>query len=214
MENQKPILATNIDGFLLKHEAFIEPHRKWFDKAAMLLKDESVKKWKGTPNYFKGVNEVMERIMPSATKEERTAQARKWYQQEIVGYIRENPGVVCDSVVNKLIELKSKYTLALVTTNTQQYINKILKAADLEGIYDIVFASQEKEEPIKKEVFRRFVDKYRKPEYYIAAKNGERFESCLKLGITTIYAGWDIKDDYLEKKAAIKLEKPSKLETL
>jgi len=30
---QKPILATNIDGLLLEHEVFTEPHRGWFKRA-------------------------------------------------------------------------------------------------------------------------------------------------------------------------------------
>ena len=68
---EKPILATNIDGFLIEHSAFIEPHRIWFDRAILLTKDDSLKKWKGHPEYFKGVNEAMKKIMPDASKEER-----------------------------------------------------------------------------------------------------------------------------------------------
>ncbi len=73
---EKPILATNIDGFLIKHEAFIEPHRVWFDRAILLTKDSSLNQWKGHPEYFKGVNLAMEKIMPTASKEKRTSQAR------------------------------------------------------------------------------------------------------------------------------------------
>ena len=75
MENS--ILATNLDGFLIDHSAFIEPHRIWFDRAILLTKDNSLQKWKNKKDYFIGVNEVMKKIMPSASKKEQTKKARE-----------------------------------------------------------------------------------------------------------------------------------------
>ena len=52
---EKPILATNLDGFLIKHEAFVEPHKAWFDRAIKKTGDTSLEEWKGSKEYFKGV---------------------------------------------------------------------------------------------------------------------------------------------------------------
>ncbi|MBU1855159.1 MAG: HAD hydrolase-like protein, partial [Nanoarchaeota archaeon] len=150
---EKPLLATNIDGFLIDHSAFIEPHRIWFDRIILLTKDEGFNKWKGHPNYFQGVNESMEKIMPDASKEERTKKARDWYQEDVAHYIQIHPEVVNQKLAKVLKRLKEKFTLALITTNTEEHINKILKASNLYGIYDIIHASSSEEEPDKTKVF-------------------------------------------------------------
>jgi len=73
---EKLIIATNIDGLLLEHETFIEPHKYWFDRAIQKTGDNSLENWKGKEDYFKGVNIAMEKLMPKATAEQRTLQAR------------------------------------------------------------------------------------------------------------------------------------------
>lgn len=196
---EKPILATNIDGFLIDHSAFIEPHRIWFDRAILLTKDESLANWKGRQDYFIGVNLAMERILPDATKEERTAQARKWYQEDVAHYITLHPVVVNQKIKKELVKLKGKFTLALITTNTKEYISKILEAADLKGIYDIIFASSSEEAPDKAKIFREFQEEYGEPKYYIASRSKEAFEECIKLGTLCIYFAQEEIDPEIKK---------------
>lgn len=184
---EKPILATNLDGFLINHSAFIEPHRIWFDRAILLTKDDSLKKWKGHPEYFKGVNEAMEKIMPDASKEERTKKAREWYQEDVIHYISIHPEVVNKKLVDCLKKLKERFTLALITTNTKEYIEKILEVAKLENIYEIIYASSSEDEPSKQKIFQEFKEKHGEPKYYIASRSKEAFEECLKLGTICIY---------------------------
>ncbi len=38
----KPILATNIDGLLLKHKVFTKPHKAWFNRAIEKTGDKSL----------------------------------------------------------------------------------------------------------------------------------------------------------------------------
>ncbi len=188
---EKPILATNLDGFLINHSAFIEPHRIWFDRAILLTKDDSLKKWKGHPEYFLGVNKAMEKIMPSASKEERTSQARKWYQEDVIYYISIHPEVVNHKLANSLKKLKSRFTLALITTNTIEYIEQILKTANLGGIYEIVFASSLEEEPNKSKIAQEFKEKYGEPKYCVASRSKEAFEEFSKIGTLCIYFSQD-----------------------
>lgn len=167
---EKPILGTNIDGFLIDHSAFIEPHKAWFDRAIAKTSDKSLEKWKGSKDYFIGVNKAMEKIMPNASKEKRTAHARKWYSEDVIYYIKMHPEVINNEVVESLKKLKSRFTLALITTNTKEYVNEILRVAGLSDLYDIVYASSAEEEPSKENLFNEFIEQYEKPIYYLSGK--------------------------------------------
>jgi len=177
---KKPILATNIDDFLIDHSAFFEPHKEWFDRAIKKTKDKTLSKWKGREDYFLGVNEAMKKLMPDASPEQRTIQARMWFQEDVIRYIKEHPEAVKLSVVNKLKKLKLKYKLALITTNSQNYINDILEAAILDDLYDIILGSHTHEEPNKSELIDRFLKEYGPPKYYISGKTYDKINSLLK----------------------------------
>ena len=209
------MLATNIDGFLINHPAFIEPHRIWFDRAILLTKDSSLLKWKGHHEYFLGVNEAMEKILPDASKEERTAQARKWYQEDVVYYISIHPEVINHKAADALRKLKEKFTLALITTNTREYIDKILDTAGLNDIYDIIYASSvEEEEPDKKKIFTEFREKYGEPKYYVASRSKEAFEELSKIGTICIYFAPDEINPDLKEIAFKTIREYAELENL
>lgn len=208
---QKPILATNIDGFLINHSAFIEPHRIWFDRAVLLTKDPSLSEWKGRDNYFIGVNKAMDKIMPTASKEEKTKQARKWYQEDVIYYIQIHPEVVNEKLKEIMIGLKKKFRLALITTNTKEYIKKILDSANLSGVYEIIHASSSEEEPDKEQLFQDFKQKYGEPKYYIASRSKEAFEACSKLGTLCIYFAPDEIDPEIRHTATRTVTKLSEL---
>ena len=208
----KEILATNIDGFLIKHEAFIEPHKAWFDRAVRLTGDKSLEHWKGKKDYFIGVDKAMAKIMPQGTDEQRTLQARHWYQEGVVKYIKEHPQVVYKNVTKILRKLKKRFTLALVTVNTREYIQQILEAAGIENLYDIVYAIPASEKPDKAVLFRKFVKKYGPPKYYVAARSKEAFKECLSLGSLCVYASWDEFDKEIADMAIKIVKTPEELE--
>jgi len=174
---EKPILATNIDGLLIEHEAFVEPHKAWFERAIKKTKNNSLKKWIGKEDYFIGVNEAMEKILPNASKEERTYQARKWYQKDVVKYIKSHSEVIKKDIAKRLVLLKERYRLILVTSNTKDYINKILKTSNLEGVYDTIIASKTEQEPDKEELIGELIKKYGKPKYYLTGKPEDKINT-------------------------------------
>jgi len=166
----RPILSTNLDDLLIKHEAFSKPHESVWQTLIKKTCDESLKKWIGKPDYFIGVNLAMDKLMPKATREEKTLQVRSWYQEAVVDYIETHPECVNWDVADRLRELKTKYRLILLTTNTQKYITKILKAAGLANLYDAVVASQTDAEPKKSEILDELISEYGKPRYYLSGK--------------------------------------------
>lgn len=167
---EKLILATNIDELLIEHKAFVEPHKDWFERAIKKTKDNSLRRWMGREDYFIGVNEAMEKILPNASKEERTRTARKWYQEDVIKYIKSHPEVVKRDIADKLVSIKDKYRIILLTTNTKDYINQILKVSKLEKIYDNIIASKTEEEPNKEKLVNELIKKYGKPTYYLTGK--------------------------------------------
>jgi phosphoglycolate phosphatase-like HAD superfamily hydrolase len=174
---EKPIIATNIDGLLIEREAFIEPHKAWFERAIKKTKDDSLRKWIGREDYFIGVNEAMEKILPKASKEERTRKARKWYQKDVIKYIKSHQEVIKKDIAKKLISLKEKYRLILITSNTKDYINKIIKNSKLQGIYDNIIASRTEEEPDKERLIEELISNYEKPICYITGKSEDKINT-------------------------------------
>lgn len=170
---EKKLIVTSLDGFLIKSEAFVEPHRAWFDRAIAKTGDRLLERWKGHPEYFRGVEEAMGKILPEATQKERTRQARVWYQEDVIAYIKRTPEVVYTDVKRELQELKSKYKLALLTTNTTEYIGQILETAGLNGLYDHVIASETEKEPDKSALVQKICDE-EKPLAYIGEKEETR----------------------------------------
>jgi len=209
---EKPILATNIDGFLIKHAAFIEPHKAWFDRVIRLTGDKSLEKWKGRKDYFTGVDIAMAKIMPEASDEKRTKQARDWYQQDVIDYINIHPELIYKKAIEVLKKAKSRFILALVTVNTKEHIKQILEAVGISDLYDIVYAIPASEKPDKASLFKNFVQEYGEPKYYIAARSKEAFEECLKLGTLCIYACWDEFDRKIGNIAREKARTPQEME--
>jgi phosphoglycolate phosphatase-like HAD superfamily hydrolase len=170
----KPIIATNIDGLILEHDVFYEPHRDWFKRAIEKTKDNSLEKWVGREDYFLGVNEAMKKIMPDATKEEQTKKAREWYQEDVIKYIKNNPDKIKKENIKKLESLKEKYTLILITTNSKDYIDEILKASKVKNIYEGIIANKTEEEPSKEKLIEEIKEKYGIPEIYLTGKPEEK----------------------------------------
>jgi phosphoglycolate phosphatase-like HAD superfamily hydrolase len=177
---EKPILATNIDGLLIEHKAFVEPHKDWFERAIKKTKDNSLRKWIGADPYWPGVDEAMEKILPNASKEERTKTAREWYQEDVIKYIKYHSEVVKKDIAEKLLSIKDKYRLILLTTNTKDYIYQILKVSKLEKIYDNIIASDTEKEPKKEELLNRLIKKYGKPKYYLTGKLEDSINNSFK----------------------------------
>lgn len=173
---KKPIIATNIDGLLIKHKAFVEPHKAIWKKLIEKTGNKDLTKWIGRKDYFIGVNLAMDAIMPQSSREEKTLQVRKWYQEAVLNYVKENPNCVFRSRVKELKKLKQKYTLALITTNSEDYITKILEAGKLREVYDIVLASKTAQEPKKQELVEEFIRTYGKPAYYLTGKPEKEIE--------------------------------------
>jgi phosphoglycolate phosphatase-like HAD superfamily hydrolase len=188
---EKPIIATTLSGLFIKKQAWDKAHAIWYENAAKKLNDKSVLDWIGKPDYFKGVDEVMQRLYPSLNDKKRTIKARQMFFDAVIKYIKQNPDVKNNQIIDYFNSLKSKYRLALITTNTKQALEKILSATKLSNLFDIVETSEESEKDDKVIVFDRFFKKHNKPTLYIGGSRGDSFDYCKDKGIKELFANFE-----------------------
>lgn len=207
----KPIIATTLSGLFIKQEPWNKAHIGWYEKAAERLRDPSIKQWINRSDYFKGVDEVMKKISPQLSDVERTKKAREMFFDSVCEYIRKNPQVVNRNIVDYFKSLKSKYRLALITTNTQVALDRILKLSNLTDLFDITEASKPHEKDDKGLVFERFIKKWGKPTVYIGGNRKESFDYCKENNIPCIFANFEKEEYILDIKSAHNLEELKKL---
>ena len=185
---EKPIVAATLSGLFLKHEPWDKAHVLWYKKAAEKLNDESVNKWANRSDYFKGVDEVMKRIYPKLSDDERTIKARETFFDSVCDYVRKYPEARNNGIINYFNSLKKSYRIALITTNTKSALERILSSASLTDFFDIIEASMPDEKDDKRIVFERFIKKYGKPLVYIGGNRKDSFDYCREKGISCIFA--------------------------
>ncbi|MFA4953493.1 MAG: HAD hydrolase-like protein [Candidatus Pacearchaeota archaeon] len=185
---EKPIIATTLSGLFIKQEPWDKAHILWYEKAAKRLKDESVKEWAGKPDYFNGVDEVMQRLYPNLSEDERTSKARKMFFDSVLVYIKKHPKVKNEQIIKYFKSLKKEYQLVLITTNTKSALEKILSVTNLEDLFDIIETSKPEEKDDKRIVFDKFVRKYGKPILYIGGNKKDSFDYCKEQNIPCIFA--------------------------
>lgn len=203
---EKPIIAATLSGLFLKHEPWDKAHVLWYEKAAERLKDPSVNKWANSPDYFKGVDEVMKRIYPDLSDDERTIKARETFFSSVCDYVKKYPRVRNNSVIKYFDSLKNSYRLALITTNIKIALEKIIEIAGLTDFFDVVEASMPNEKDDKRIVFERFIKRYGRPLIYIGGNRKDSFDYCKEKGIPCIFANFEKQPDIEGVESAHNLE--------
>lgn len=203
---EKPIIAATLSGLFLKHEPWDKAHVLWYEKAAERLKDPSVNKWANSPDYFKGVDEVMKRIYPDLSDDERTIKARETFFSSVCDYVKKYPRVRNNSVIKYFDSLKNSYRLALITTNIKIALEKIIEIAGLTDFFDVVEASMPDEKDDKRIVFERFIKRYGRPLIYIGGNRKDSFDYCKEKGIPCIFANFEKQPDIEGVESAHNLE--------
>lgn len=191
----KPIIATTLSGLFINEEPWKKAHILWYQNAAKKLNDNSIMKWANRPDYFKGVDEVMKKLHPNLSEEERTKLARETYFDSVIEYIKKNKLVINKKGVNYFKELKKNNRLALITTNTKTALEKILKATKLETLFDLIEFSNPKEKDDKKLVFERFIKKNGKPKIYVGGSKKDSYDYCKEQNIPSIFANFENQEE-------------------
>ena len=198
---KKPIIATSLKGLFIKNSPWIDAHILWYEEREKEIKknkldNSAIKEWRQLFNsnpererkeYFKYVDKIMKVLYPNLSDMKRTEKARELFFDATIKYIKQNSQVINQPVVDYFLSLKKSYRLALITTNTPQALKNILKASNLEKMFDIIEAEEPTQKDKKDIVFNIFIKNYGKPSLYIGTGE-EGIIYCQKNNIPCIYA--------------------------
>src|SRR3989344_5601478 len=132
---EKKFIATTLAGLFVRSDPWAKAHEVWFEQKAEQLNDPSIKDWIKRSDYFQGVDEVMKRIIPHATEEERTKKAREEYFDSVEIYLTQNKHLKNDKVIEYFKTLKNKYHIALITTTKRDRIAEILSILEITELF-------------------------------------------------------------------------------
>lgn len=137
----------------------------------------------------------MKRLYSNLNEEQRTIKARQMFFDSVTKYVKQNPNLRNNDVVDYFVSLKPRYRLALITTNTKKALEKILSAIKLSKLFDIVEASEESEKDDKIAVFNRFLKKYENPIVYVGSSRKDSFDYCSEKNINKIFANFENEEE-------------------
>jgi len=184
---EKPIIAVDFDGALLKSRPFDEAHKRWFHVLSILLEDDSINQYADLDNYFDKVHEVMEKYLGDVDHETRVEFARNLFSMVTIAEVTKDD-LVAD-FAEYLKGLKGKYRLALITSAPETSVEPILRKIGCSDLFDILYKSPMGRHPNKRELFEEFIKEHGKPVYYIG--NGDKdITSCKELGVPAISVNW------------------------
>lgn len=180
----QPTIAVGLKGVLMHSEAWDGAHKAWFEKYAQELGDENILKWVGREDYFRGVNEIMQRAMPNATEEERTVRARKEYHE----LLQTQANKELRTEIVSVLAQAATHARIIVVTSTEESVAKQLLTHIPQGIIHATYGSLPEEKDEKKVVFERMLANEEKPIAYIGSGRQETKTICSQHNITTIDA--------------------------
>ncbi|MBS3094252.1 HAD family hydrolase [Candidatus Pacearchaeota archaeon] len=195
--HKKPIIATTLSGLFIKSEPWKKAHILWYRNAAEKLKDESIMDWANREDYFLGVDEVMKKLHPQMSKENRVQKAREMFFDSVCEYIDKRPNLKNPQVIDYFRKLKENYKIALITTNTRKALDKILYSIHLVDFFDIKQTSKVNEKDNKKIVFERFIKRYGKPIVYVGGDRKDSYSFCEENKIPAIFANFEKEKEIL-----------------
>ncbi|MCK5449634.1 HAD hydrolase-like protein [Candidatus Pacearchaeota archaeon] len=165
-ELRKPMIAVSMSGVLISSKFWKEAHDFGMKELSKKVGDSSILKARDSPDYFKKVEEALEKIYPDLTLVERIKKRREIYFERVVNSIKRNLDIRED-VTDCLWGLKENYRLALVTTNNEKTTYEILRFLTARDFFDVVEFSKDEEKDDKIEVMKRLIEKNGKPILFI-----------------------------------------------
>jgi hypothetical protein len=148
----------------------------------------------------------MQKIYPNMDDEERTKKAREMFFNSVLQYINENPEVKNKEAIDYFSQIKEKFSVALITTNTLQVTNKILSLIDAPDLFDIIETSNLDEKDDKSLVFDRFLKKHGKPRLYIGGDRKDSFDYCKEHDIPSVFANLENQEEIQNVESAHSLD--------
>lgn len=187
----KRILGMSLFGIIGSEEPWRRAHeigmKELAERAGM---PELVGMGQGE-EYFGKIREALGKIdeYKDFSEGERVKRRRKQYFERVLDLIHNGDYIDRDYVAY-VRTLLDEYNLVIVTTNTRNFVDRILMMTEAEDLFVRVYCSRDEEEDDKRVVFGRAVDGMMKPNLFVGSERSG--EICGELGIEFIkYEGVD-----------------------
>lgn len=207
-----PIIAVSLSGIFIKVTPWKKAHELWFEGAAAELQDETVLRWSKRIDYFDGVDEVMGRLYPDLTLQDRTIEARKRFFESVCKYIELHPETINQDIVAFFTSIKQKFRLALITTHTEYALEKVWNFIP-KNLFDYIACSFEDEKDEKENIFSRFIKQHGKPLLYLGHSRQDSYVFCQQQHINCYFANFDRLQEIEGVKSVHSLEELEKVIT-
>ena len=139
----------------------------------------------------------MARLYPKLDETQRVIKAREIYFESVCQYVAQNPRLRNETIIKYFQTLKQKYRLALITTNTQSALKRILQASNLQDLFDITQVSLPEERDDKRVVFARFIKQYGKPVIYVGGDRKDSYDYFRENNIHCLFANLESEEEIL-----------------
>ncbi|MFH1452209.1 MAG: HAD hydrolase-like protein [archaeon] len=188
----KKIIAVSLAGVLISNSPWRLAHEFGMKELAEKSGITEVAEAVDSPNYFEYVEKAIEKMYPDLTPEERIKKRRRIYLSRVVELLKNNLKINRE-VIDFFRSLKEDYILALITTNNEETMNKILGILGLSNFFDYAGFSYDEEKDDKLKVFERLIGNIGKP--FVLIENKEKLKSyCEANGIRHVRFDIDRED--------------------
>lgn len=164
---EKPIIATTLTGIFLDKKPWENAHLMWFEDAAKKLDRIDINDWgliyHQEKDYFPKIYEIMDLMYPNLNLEDKTKKARELFFYYVLKYINENGFNRFEDTIEYFQELKSKYRIALVSTQSELFTREVLDKTNLNDLFDIIYCASASDKDDKKFIYSKFVSEYGEP---------------------------------------------------
>jgi len=196
----RPVIAFDLDGVLISTNASDKAHAAWFRLMGQILNDSSVEQLSQKKEYFGDVLNLMERLTGLDKTDTFNQQilvklARNLYQLSYLSELRkEGRAAFVPEMIDMIIDLKSKFRIALITTAPEDMVLPALEIVKIKELFDYIYRSPLNKEPSKIDVLTKFVKDVSSPALYIGNEKKDA-EACRQLGIKFALAKWGRYDE-------------------
>lgn len=183
MMTPKGIVGFSLLG-IVKNE---EPWRMANEVGMKELSERSgMEEFDGEGNYFEYVKEALDKIdeYKDLSLMEAVSRRRSQFFDRVLNLIKEGDYINKEFVDVLKESVKDDFEIALITTNTREFVDSVLKLADAEGVFDYIVCLDSSDEDNKRMVFDKAIKEGIDVDVFMGSEKSGKI--CKDLGIKFI----------------------------
>ncbi|MEA3248365.1 MAG: HAD family hydrolase, partial [Nanoarchaeota archaeon] len=189
--SDKKVLGMSLFGIVKSSEPWKKAHEIGMKELSERAKMPELIEKVDSEHYFNFVKKALEKIdeYKDLPENERVSLRRSQYFDRVFDLIKLGD-YIDEDFVSFLKELKEIYSLVLITTNSLEFVEDVLKFAHAEDLFENIITLDPEEEDDKELTFDKAMKELKKLDLFVG--NDRSGEACRSRGIEFIkYKGLD-----------------------